>query len=434
MKRISSYISIVLLCVIISLQATIPETHGSGLSVSVSATKYTTIPLKIIYVGTCAKAFKETLAKDLSFSGQCTISSDQLDMIPEKSFIEALAQDGYLFVIVIGFADDTMLFWRLYDTRNAKQIAAKKYLKQGTVERVWAHNVADSIWPVLTGKSGCFSSKIAYAKAQHCAHKKADIRMICMADYDGSHEEILVDTPTVNIAPRWNRDTKKPILLYSEYTDDKIRLVMVDMHKRRKVASNFDGINMLPAFSADGKCAVYCSSRADGNCHLYRYEQGELKRILDNNGNNLTPTLSADGSYMYFCSDYKGNRPHIYRYDFYTKNLTQISAGGGSMGPCYCPQNKKVAYSKIINGVMQIMIYDENTKEHTQITQDAGNKDEVSWSPCGNYLLYSIEKNGKSRVAMLNLATHHQRYITSSQTDCIYPAWSDIYTVFPILS
>ena len=26
--------------------------------------------------------------------------------------------------------------------------------------------------------------------------------------------------------------------------------------------------------------------------------------------------------------------------------------------------------------------------KHTQITSDKGNKDEASWSPCGNYLLY----------------------------------------------
>ena len=37
---------------------------------------------------------------------------------------------------------------------------------------------------------------------------------------------------------------------------------------------------------------------------------------------------------------------------------------------------------------MQLFLYDDRTKDHRQITFTKGSKDECSWSPCGNYIVY----------------------------------------------
>lgn len=100
-----------------------------------------------------------------------------------------------------------------------------------------------------------------------------------IADYDGSHEQLLVKTPTINIAPRWNADTSNPLLFYSEYTNTNVRLMVVDMKGRRRPVINADGVTMLPSFTKDGKKVVYCSSRGNGNCQLYYYKKNILKRI-----------------------------------------------------------------------------------------------------------------------------------------------------------
>ena len=123
---------------------------------------------------------------------------------------------------------------------------------------------------------------------------------MCIADFDGSNPQIIVDIPTITIAPRWNNDPLRPLLFYSEHTNKNLRLMMVDMHKQRHIASNFDGINMLPAFSLDGKRVIYCASRGDGECHLYLYDKQNFKKLTHNKGNNVSPTLSADGSIVYF--------------------------------------------------------------------------------------------------------------------------------------
>ena len=94
---------------------------------------------------------------------------------------------------------------------------------------------------------------------------------IYIADYDGSNEECIVQTPTINVSPRWNNDGKRPLLFYSENTNSNMRMMAVDLHKKRVVASNFDGLNMLPAFAPDGKSVIYCATRGDANCHLYHW-------------------------------------------------------------------------------------------------------------------------------------------------------------------
>ena len=260
------------------------------------------------------------------------------------------------------------------------------------------------------------------------------LKHIYIADYDGKNEKLLVSTATVNVAPCWNRDQNNPLLFYSEHTNKNVRLVSADMYGRRKIVSNFDGINMLPAFSSDGKRVVFCASRGGGNCQLYYYAQGIFKKLTNNTGNNISPTFSEDGKTLFFCSDFETRGPQIYRYSFNSGKMERITHGGYCVSPCYCQHNNKLAYAKMIRGTMQIFLYDLATKKHAQITRDAGNKEECSWSPCGNYLLFAVETGKESRLALLNLISRHQRFITAEGSVCCYPAWSCPYKRFPCVA
>lgn len=262
----------------------------------------------------------------------------------------------------------------------------------------------------------------------------ARVRYIYVADYDGSDPQVLVDMPTITVAPRWNGDIRNPLLFYSEYTNTNVRLMVVDMHKKRKIASNFDGINMLPAFSQDGKSVVYCASRGDGCCQLYRYQKGELQRLTHNYGNNISPVLADNGQRVYFCSDFQTGNPQIFVSDLQTGLTKRITKGGYCTSPAYCPKREQLAYTKMVNRTMQIYVYDCQKKTHRQLTQDAGNKHECTWSPCGNYILFSLEQGGNGRIAILNLLTNERRYLTTAQSHCCYPAWSPIYRQFPVVS
>jgi tol-pal system beta propeller repeat protein TolB len=287
------------------------------------------------------------------------------------------------------------------------------------------------VWPVLTGQPGLFSTKIAYSKEVRKKGKKV-LMEVWHADFDGGNAKLLPGQQrTINMSPRWNRDSNNPMLFYSEHTNKKVQLVAVDMVGRRKVVSNFDGVNMQVAFSSDGKKAVFSSSRGGGTCQLYFYEQGKLQKLTHNNGNNIAPSFSDDAQTLFYCSDAQTKSPQIYRYEFKTGKAERVTDGGFCVSPSYCQHNDMLAYSKMVGGTMQVFLYDLKTKTHQQVTFDAGNKDECSWSPCGNYLLFAVETRQESRLAVFNRITKDQRFVTPKGSVCCYPSWSASYNEFP---
>ena len=409
---------------------------SQAINISVAPSRYEKLTVLLGLMGDCSPELLEIAAlikKDLEFTNQFEVTVRTVNEMHAKKEITQLSQEGFAMALFMNAAGDNAIQWRVYDTEQVQMLKGEKYTKRGSVTRGWAHNVADSIWPVITGEPGFFSTKIAYCKDVR-QPKKRKVKHVCVADYDGSNEQVLVNAPTVNIAPRWNNDTNNPLLFYSDYTNSNVRLIAVNMKKQRKIASNFDGINMLPAFSDDGKRVVYCASKGKGNCQLYFYENSQVKQITKNNGNNVSPTFAGNKNKILFCSDFQTGLPQVYCYDIKTQDLERVTDGGYCASPCYCQSNEKLVYSKKINGVMQLVVYDSAKKEHAQVTFDDGHKEECSWSPCGNFLLYSVEKGAKSRIAQLNVATREARYLTPESTMCTYPAWSPMYDQFITVS
>lgn len=422
------------------------DNASQSLDVAVSARHHAKMPLMIGVINGAdamksAKTDEESFAyfvsvlkKDLEFSGQFAVTIQSCGQEPDRAALQHLAQQGFPLAIFLECEKKgATIKWRLYDTEQSKMELGKRSHKLDGIMRGWAHNVADELWVTLTGHDGFFSTKIAYAKEVRAKNRR--YKHICVADYDGSHEQFLVQTPTINLAPRWNRTQGNPLLFYSESTNTNVRLMWANMHGKRKVASGFDGINMVPAFSGHGDKVVYCASRGMGNCQLYSYTNNALKLVTNNTGNNVSPTLSSDGNKLFFCSDFQGN-PSIYQYDFSTKAQTRITNDSLAFCPSYWDKegkSGKLAYTKIVQGKTQIFLYEEKKGTHRQLTFDAQNKDECSWSPCGNYVLYSSSQGGRSRLAVHNVLTGTNQFITAAHDDCSYPTWSGRYAQFPVL-
>lgn len=433
MKHISSVLLLILLTNFCAC-ATESINHND-VSLTVSAQKHSKVPLLIAVVGNNKQLHEIALSmqKDLAWSGQFDVKIETISPVKTRDDVQKLADRGYptaLFLLQGSY--NNYIEWRLYYTRSVAMVAGKAYEKRGNQLCGWAHNIADEVWPALTGSEGFFSTKIAYCKD---VIKKPGrmYKHIYIADYDGGNEQLLVATPTINLAPRWNNDKEHPLLFYSESTNANMRLMSIDLKKVRKISSNFDGLNMCPAFSHDGKKVVYCASQGNGACQLYYYGKGEFKKLTNNSGNNISPTLSDDGSKMYFCSDYKQARPQIYCYNMENGLQMPVTESGSCYCPTYSSKKGRLIYAKLASGYTQLFLYDELNNTHQQLTFDASNKDECSFSPCGNYVLYAQEKKGKSHLAMLNLITRESRSIGKSGENYTYPTWSRSYMVYPYL-
>ncbi len=382
----------------------------------------------------------DRLKQALGFSNQFDVVVRTASGSISKKYLKELYAQGYCLALIVSRVSNDRLEWRLYDTLKPKMVAGKTADRQGNEIDWWALHIANNVWPELTGTPAFFTTKIAYSKQVSC-RSGTHYKHICVADFDGRHEQVLVQTPTINIVPRWNSDSSNPLLFYSEYTNANVRMMVVDTHKRRRIASNFEGINMLTTFSGDGKKVVYCASRGDGNCQMYYHTDGVFKRLLYtdprsgkslSDGNNVSPSLSLQGDMVYFCSDFQTHLPQIYCYDIASSQVTRITDGGYCASPNYCHATGKLAYTKKVDGVMQLCTYDTKTHAHTQLTFDVASKDECSWSPCGNYILFAAEADDRSRVFVYSMLTKDVLPITPPHIDCSYPSWSPLYPTFTI--
>lgn len=436
MYRYCTYILLVMSCLVVIAGRSEALAHDDNASsITVMATKYAKmeIVVGIVSHNDVIANIARTVKKDLEFQGQCSVKIIQFPKTPSKKMVKELFKQGHPLVVFIDETGSDALHWHVYQTCDATLAKKNVLKKRGEAVRGWAHNLSDELWLALTNTPGFFSTKIAYCKMVTRPGKSC-IKQVCIADYDGSHEELVVDSPSIQLAPRWGYDLTKPMLFYSECTQTNIRLMVTDLHKHRRVVSSFDGLNMLPSFARGGDEVVYCLSRGSGCCQLYHYCKGELKNLTNNYANNLSPSFAPSGKVIYFCSDLRAGFPELYSYTMETKQLERLSTGDYCIGPTYCEATGKVAYSRTVQGTLQIFIYDVATKTHEQITFNSGNKQECSWSPCGQHVLYAVSSDGKSSLAMIHCATKVVRGISSSSSNCTYPSWSPLYKEFPVMA
>ncbi len=370
----------------------------------------------------------EAMERALSFTKQCYIQVEHHTTIPSKEDLKALKRDKKAQLVITIAPFSKGYEWRLYDTIAPTLHAARRYEKRGDLVRGWAYNICDDVWDIMMHSKGFFSTKIAYA--QKVPDKR--IKHIYVADFDGSYPQKVVDTSTINVAPRWHYDRKHPMLFYSDFTAQNIRLMVMGMDGVSKIASNFDGVNMIPAFSGDGSKMAYCSSRGDGYCQIYYCEKNEIKNITNNTGNNVSPSMTSDGSKIFYCSDVLKKSPELFCYNFKTGSTERLTSGAHCETPRYSPACHKVAYVRSVKGIMQLFVFDLVDRSHTQLTFAGKHKQECCWSPCGNWLIFSEGDLGKeSRIALLNLHDKTQRMLTPAGHDCTFPDWSPIYSEYP---
>ena len=404
-------------------------------NLSINAQKHEKASLLLAFIGAPNpqnEIMRPLVKKALEFTHQLQVDAIAVPAIMSKQEALQKKEQGYSYIAFVIVHPD-MLEWHLFSVDDARMIRNKRIAKSGTHVRGWAYSLADSLYQTLTGAPGFFSTKIAYIK--NVPHGKTHYGHIYIADYDGSNAQPIVQTATVNVAPRWNKDKNRPLLFYSEYTNTNMRMMAVDMHQKRIVASNFDGLNMLPAFGDDGKSVIYCATKGSNSCHLYYWTNKILKKLTANDGNNFAPVFAHGGTSIYFTSDFETGRPQIYAMDLSAGQLERITGDGYCVSPSYCARNKKIAYSKMVQGIMQLFVYDEASKDHIQLTYDSAQKEECSWSPCGTFLLCPVSTGkNKTRIALFNQVTKEYHYLTDTNESCHAPAWSISYNEFPVIT
>ncbi len=375
------------------------------------------------------------MAQNLERSGQFKVTIKGFTTPRTLDQLNQLFDKQYPLEIFLSQDDNhRSIGWRIYDVHDGQLVQGKKYAKRGTSLHGYADNLTDELWPELTQQASSFSSKIAYVKRKQSTSKRQR-SVVCAANTDGSDEQEFIKTPGTYVSVYWHHDKNNPCLFCSEFTRFNVRLISATPQGKKKIVLNVRGTSVGISISHDNNKAVYCRS---GTIWEYRYDalqkQGIHTPLIKNGGKNVSPTLLENGDII-FCSDSvhlrKGHPhargPQICRYNAQDRSVTLLTTEGYCVGPSYCARNQKIAYSKRIDGIMQLCVYDCRTQINQQLTFDAGKKIDCCWSPCGNFLVFCYQQGRESRIAVMHVVMKKRTFITPAQNYCSCPSWSPVF-------
>lgn len=419
---------------ILSLFASIPSLP---MEFSVGAQHHAALQVLVVVCGPNQEqlyGIAKQIGLDLELNGQLQVKLVTMpNLLHKKSELKQLAQhDSPIALLFNSVPNKARQFeWRLYDLLEQKMLIGKKTSYQGSLAEV-AHLTADQIWQQLMGQSGEFASVIVACRKVKLNGKNQQHLYAFHATKkpeDQSQLVPIVTMPAVSFAPRWH--PKKGLLYYSQYTPTNVRLMVVNHHKQHRIVTNFDGLNMTPAISNDGKVVLSLSSGGCEKLYQYDFERGhklnQFEPLTDSQMYAISPSF-IDEDRLVFCSiDKRTNIPRIALLSLKQKTATFLTGKEFCVSPAYCSALQKIAYCKKIKGVQQLFFYDLKRQEHRQITFDAGDKDECSWSPNGDFVVMTVDSGKRSRIGLWNVAQAKMSYLTPAGENWCFPAWSPCY-------
>lgn len=381
--------------------------------------------------------FAKIIRDDLNFTDQFDVVVKKTQQKINTKIFSKLFDKGISLLFSLNSLNDKkenfIVQATMRDTNSGMIIFDKKVSTNNKNFIMQAHELSGNTLEVLTGDKGVTLSRIAYCKMLSQHHK-----VICVSDYACKQGDVVVPTKAVNVAPSWH--TKAPLLFYSQLTRVNNRLMSVNLKTgKHSVVCDYNGLNMQPSFSKDGKRVVVCLSGGRGNSELYLYDQALCKRMkrrvfkqLTRNGShNVSPCMLPNDD-LVFCSNYETGMPQIYYLNMKTKEIKRLTGGKGyCAAPSYCEKTNMLVYSRPINGTFQLFAFsldDINNIQERRLTFCEGNKHEPSWSKCGRYIAFSFDKAnaaGKkiSQIAALNYHNGKIRTLTVSNEHKSFPRW-----------
>ena len=91
--------------------------------------------------------------------------------------------------------------------------------------------------------------------------------------------------------------------------------------------------------------------------------------------------------------------------------------------PCWSSDGKKLAYSAMIKGVREIVIYDFLKKQEEQLTFGGLHKENPCWAPNNTHLVYNTVGSQESELFLIDIRQKKEHQVSYGPGRKHYPVW-----------
>ena len=310
---------------------------------------------------------------------------------------------------------------RLFDVGGARELLHGTYSAPPAGARQIAHRFGDDVVRFFTQEPGIFQTRIAYVR------ETATGKQIVVADADGFAPQSMTGA-SINLLPAWTPDGKT-IAFTSLRDGSGAHVYTVDVSSRQVkplvLMGDFaagaayapDGLKFTFSTSVDDNTDVYVS-QADGSAG---------RRLTATRGIDISASWSPNGRRLAFISERAGS-PQVYTMLADGSDVRRLTFQGNyNQEPAWSPKGDLIAFSgRDEKRVFDIYTINPETGKVARLTQNEGTNEKPAWSPNGRYLLYSSTRSGKRQIWVMGADGANQRQLTSESVGASDPAWGPL--------
>jgi TolB protein len=295
-----------------------------------------------------------------------------------------------------GLAADTYLF----DVKTKQQIIASRHT--GDARRM-AHEFADEIVKLLTGRDGIATSKIAYVGGD----------VIRLADYDGFNQRGFASDGPMLRFPQFSPDGR--YLAYVSFKSGVPNIVVRSAEGGYLGGTNFNATTSSPSIGPNGELAFSSAISNDGSMEIYvsNLDGSNVRRLTrTSKAINISPRWNPKtGREIAFISS-RGGSPQVYVMDSSGANQRPlISRGGQADSPSWSPDGRYIAFAYGGAGSFQVFVADVASGQLLQLTSQ-GRNESPAWSPDSRHIVFQSNRTGRWEIWQTHIDGSGQRQLT----------------------
>jgi TolB protein len=295
-----------------------------------------------------------------------------------------------------GLAADTYLF----DVKTKQQLIASRHT--GDPRRM-AHEFADEIVKLLTGRDGIATSKIAYVAGDS----------IRLADYDGFNQRGFASDGPMLRFPQFSPDGR--YLAYVSFKSGVPNIVVRSSEGGLLGGTNFNATTSSPSIGPNGELAFSSAISNDGSMEIYvsNLNGSNVRRLTrTNKAINISPRWNPKtGREIAFISS-RGGSPQVYVMDASGANQRPLIARGGQAdSPSWSPDGRYIGFAYGGAGSFQVFVADVASGQLLQLTSQ-GRNESPAWSPDSRHIVFQSNRTGRWEIWQSHIDGTGQRQLT----------------------